>query len=203
SQKQEIIYLLDFDYPEYNDRLICAAIYTFSEPAVTGNNKTVTNEEYKNYTALPPANPLLLETEIQLGLARIITKQANLEGSFDSMRIGTPKKLENEEVYDIVDQLSLPNIAEAQLFVAKNEKGTRGVVINIDPAITSYYISAAKGMTKDPVINKEIATVTTEKSNNGGTKYIYKSLINDYKLFLIIDYPDSKKKDDLLFFSVY
>jgi hypothetical protein len=37
SQKQEIIYLLDFDYPEYNDRLICTAIYTSSEPAVKGN----------------------------------------------------------------------------------------------------------------------------------------------------------------------
>ena len=37
SQKQEIIYLLDFDYPEYKDRLICTSIYTSSEPAVKGN----------------------------------------------------------------------------------------------------------------------------------------------------------------------
>ncbi len=201
SLGQEIISLLDFDYPGYPDRLICQAIY--AAPSVVTDAKQTNNGQYKNYISLPPSDLQLLETSIQLGFSNLISKQFSMDGSFSSLRQGSPVQQADNTIYNVEDLVTLPNIRTAQLFVAKNDKGTNGLIMNIDPAITAYYISAVKNMTRDAEATKEIGAVTIEKKSSGETYCTYQSLITGSKLFMIIDYPDPNKPDDVLFFSLY
>ena len=201
SLAQEIISLLDFEYPGYSDRLICQAIYNSSQPVVEVNQSN--NGVYKNYMPLPPSNPSLLENSIQLGFSTLISKQLNPDGSFAALRQGNPIQQADNTIYEIANLVTLPNISTAQLFVAKNDKGTSGLVMNIDPAITGYYINAVKNMIKDPQAQKEIASVTSEKKGSGETIYTYTSLAAGSKLFIIIDHPDPKEKDDVVFFRIF
>ena len=201
SLAQEIISLLDFEYPGYSDRLICQAIYNSSQPVVEVNQSN--NGVYKNYMPLPPSNPSLLEHSIQLGFSTLISKQLNPDGSFAALRQGNPIQQADNTIYEIANLVTLPNISTAQLFVAKNDKGTSGLVMNIDPAITGYYINAVKNMIKDPQAQKEIASVTSEKKGSGETIYTYTSLAAGSKLFIIIDHPDPKEKDDVVFFRIF
>lgn len=203
--KMEVLSFLDFEYTGYSDRLICNALYSKQDSAAVSNNPSgvKTNSTYKNYTVLPPANEPLFINVIQLGISEIFREQFNLNSSFNTMRKGTPEKTDNAVVYDVLDQIRLPNIAVASLYVARNDKGTSGLIMNIDPAVTSYYIHAIKTMNIVSAGSGETATVTSEKNDNGETTYRYRSGILNITLMIIVDYPDPARKDDVMFLPVY
>lgn len=201
SLNKEVISLIDFEQPTYDDVIICNALYNKPKASTVTNNQQKGNLPYYNYKKMPPASVAALETEIQLELFKILTEQANvLDGYFSSMQKGNPEKLTNGDSYTVTQLIKLPNITEANLFVARDKKASNHLSIKIDPLITYYYINSVKAVAEATHSgNKKMGKVESEKGTDGVIRYGFTSSISGALLIIITDYPNPAIDDDITF----
>lgn len=171
---------------------------------IGGNNFTNTTIKNQSSTGLPVTEneKEILEIKIALEFFDITEDAVNIDGSYSKFKKGSPVKLEKEDVYDITQNLKLPELIKANLYIANKTEGTTGIVAEIPSKITRYYIEALKKMTKSQDSNEEIGEVIISKEN-GYTRYKYKNKMLGASLIVISDYDNANQNDVIGFLSVF